>query len=195
MKRIVVLVSGRGSNLQALIDACERGSIEGEIVAVVCDRKAAYGLTRAAEAGIETRHVSAMPFKGLPAARESYDEALAAAVSPFEPDVVVLAGFMRILTPVFLNAFPEKIVNLHPALPGVFPGLRAIERAYESWEAGQLSETGVMVHRVIPELDAGPTLGTLTLSFREGESLDDFKVRLQRAEHRLLVSVVASLCD
>ena len=194
MKRLVVVISGSGSNLAALIGACNAGEIDGQIVAVVSNRKGAYGLTRAAAAGIPTVHVPFRPFRDRPDAREAYDAHLADTIAVYEPDHVVWAGFLRIVTPVFLRRFPHRVINLHPALPGELPGLHAIERAYEEAVAGTRTRTGIMVHEVVEEVDAGPVLGTAEVAIDPAAGLEKLEADVHAAEHRLLVQVVRDLC-
>ena len=186
MKRIAVVISGSGSNLQALIDACATGRIEGSIVGVFSNRPQAFGLIRAERAGIPRFVVTFGPFRDQ--GRGAYDAALADAVAAVEPDLVVLAGFMRIVTPVFLRRFP-LILNLHPALPGAFPGTHAIERAWNAAQAGEITETGVMVHEVVEAIDAGPVHGVTRVPI-EG-TLEELEQAMHAAEHALLVDVVA----
>lgn len=181
MKRIVVLVSGSGTNLQALIDA--RADLDVEIALVVSNRKSAYALERAAHANISTLY---LPLKGY-TDRGQYDADLADQITPYAPDLIVLAGWMHILSPAFLNRFPQKVINLHPALPGAFPGTEAIHRAYAAYERGEIDRTGVMVHYVIPEIDAGAVIAQTPVVFRPGEPLDDFERRMHTAEHELIV--------
>jgi len=192
--RIVVLVSGNGSNLQALIDACHAGTIAGEIVTVISNRAKAFGLERAAKAGIPVQVAAYRPFKGLEDGRGAYDSALAERVSALQPDIIVLAGFMRILTGRFLNAFPGRVINLHPALPGEYPGLHAIDRAWDDAQRGLRDHTGIMVHEVIEEVDAGPVLGTAVVPIAPGMSLEALEAAVHGAEHQLLVDVVATRC-
>lgn len=183
--RIVVLISGNGSNLQALIDACADGRIAGRIVAVVSNRAVAFGLQRAERAGIPTHVVR----KRRADSREAYDAALADVVQGCAPDLVVLAGFMRIVTPVFIRRF-TRVINLHPALPGELPGTDAIQRA---WDSG-MERTGVMVHEVIEEVDAGPVLGIREVPIDRSGTLEGLEEAMHAAEHELLVGVVAGLC-
>lgn len=181
MKRIVVLVSGSGTNLQALIDA--RADLGVEIALVVSNRKAAYALERAKLAQIPTLYC---PLKGY-ADRAQYDADLAEQIAPYAPDLIVLAGWMHILSPAFLNRFPRKVINLHPALPGAFPGVDAIQRAYAAYQRGAINQTGIMVHYVIPEVDAGAVIAQAPVIFRPGEPLDEFERRMHLAEHALIV--------
>ncbi len=144
--RLVVLISGNGTNLQAILDACASGELEAQVAAVISNKAAAYGLERARLAGVPS---IVRPYQKNQA-RRAYDAELAALVASYSPDWVVLAGWMRLLTAAFLERFPNRVVNLHPALPGQFPGTEAIQRAWEAYERGEVSHTGVMVH-LVPE--------------------------------------------
>jgi formyltetrahydrofolate-dependent phosphoribosylglycinamide formyltransferase len=192
--RLVVLISGSGSNLAALLAACAEGRVAGQVVGVVSDRRDAYGLVRAAEAGVPTTLVPWRLMHKAGASREDFDAALADAVAAFEPDLIVLAGFMRILTPTFLTRFDGLVINLHPSLPGDIIGAGAIERAFEEAQAGRRDHTGVMVHEAIAEVDAGPVLGQATVPILPDDTLDTLKARIHAAEHRLLIDVVARRC-
>ena len=193
--RIVVLISGGGTNLQALIDAIELGKINGRIVRVISNKSSAFGLVRARRADIETEVLTFAPFREGPTPRLSYDSALSKLVSAAQPDLIVLAGFMRILSSSFIDKFPGIIINLHPALPGAYPGVNAIERAWNDHLDGHGSVTGVMVHEVIPEVDAGPVLGTIEVDMKQSNSLDEHAERMHAAEHQLLTQVVQHLCE
>ncbi len=191
-RRIVVLASGTGSNLQAVIDACAAGTIAGEVVLVVSDRPGAPALERARTAGCAN---AGLPV-GVDEPRRSYDARLADLVAASRPDLVVLAGWMRLLTSAFLDRFPGRVLNLHPARPGELPGVRAIERAFAEARAGQRTSTGVMVHLVPDEgVDDGPPLADVDLQIHPDDSLDVLAARMHAAEHRLLVEVLAHLCD
>ena len=190
MKRLAVLISGNGSNLQALIDACADGQIAGQISLVVSNKPDAYGLTRAERAGIET--ISLPRSSGQ--SREDYDLQLAHLTSKTLPDLIILAGWMHVLGKTFLDRFPHQVINLHPALPGAFPGTHAIERAHQAFARGEISETGVMVHEVVPEIDAGPVLGSVRVPIHQGDSLANLVARVHAAEHGLLVNVVRNAC-
>jgi phosphoribosylglycinamide formyltransferase 1 len=188
--RLVVLVSGTGSNLQAILDACAGATLPAEVVAVVSDRPSAAALDRATNAGV--------PAVALPPApgevRADYDTRLAAAVDAHAPDFVVLAGWMRILTMNFLRRFPDRVVNLHPALPGELPGTHAIERAWHEALAGERTSTGVMVHLVPDEgVDCGPILATATVPIQPDDTLESLTTRVHATEHRLLISALADL--
>jgi phosphoribosylglycinamide formyltransferase 1 len=189
--RITVLASGSGSNLQAILDASERGSLPADVIQVVSDRADAYALVRAQAAGVPAVHVARRDGE----ARGDYDSRLADIVIPARPDFVVLAGWMRILTMKFLAHFPGRVVNLHPALPGELPGLAAIERAYAEFRAGTRSSTGVMVHLVPDEgIDDGPVLATAVVPIDQGDTVDTLAARIHATEHRLLIDTLAELC-
>ncbi len=190
--RIVVLVSGTGSNLQALLDACNDGRIEGRVVAVVSNRADVFALQRADAAGVPAVHIGAAP--GEP--RGEYDARLADVVAGFEPDLVVLAGWMRILTMSFLGWFPGQVINLHPALPGDLPGTDSITRAWESALAGERTSTGVMVHLVPDDgVDDGPTLATRVVPIDTTGTFEAFEQAMHGVEHEVLVSTVAAICQ
>lgn len=188
--RLVVLLSGNGSNLQAILDACADGTLPARVAAVFSNKPEAFGLERARQVGIP-----AMAFpKQEGESRQEYDRRLAEAVAAYAPDYVILAGWMRLLTMAFLGRFPQRVINLHPALPGAFPGTHAIERAYAAWQRGEIDRSGVMVHLVPDEgVDAGPVLGMEEIRFRPGETLEAFEARVHAVEHRLLVATIQTL--
>lgn len=189
--RLVVMASGNGSNLQAVLDACASGALSAQVAAVVSDRRDAFALQRAETAGVPGVHVGLRDGE----TRASYDARLADVVSGFDPDIVVLAGWMRLLTLDFLGWFPGMVVNLHPALPGELPGTHAIARAHAECQAGTRTRSGVMVHLVPDEgVDDGPVLAAEEIELHPGESLSDLEVRVHAVEHRLLVSTLRDLC-
>jgi phosphoribosylglycinamide formyltransferase 1 len=185
--KLVVLISGNGSNLQAILDACAGNVLPASVVAVLSNKPNAYGLTRAQNADV--------PAIVLPLAegesRPDYDSRLAALVASYEPDYVVLAGWMRLLTTNFLSVFPNRVINLHPALPGTFPGTHAIERAYEAFQCGEIAHTGIMVHLVPDEgVDSGPVLATQIVPIETSDTLESLEERVHQAEHRLLIETL-----
>jgi phosphoribosylglycinamide formyltransferase-1 len=191
MTRLVVLASGNGTNLQAILDACADGRLPAGVAAVVSNKSGSGALQRAADAGVPFVHVA--PHAGEP--RADYDARLADIVSGFDPDWVVLAGWMRVLSMSFLGWFPGMVVNLHPALPGELPGVDAIERAWREAQTGQRDHTGVMVHLVPDEgVDDGPVLATSTVSIHPSDTLESLTKRVHGEEHRLLVETLATLC-
>ncbi|CAG7852747.1 SubName: Full=Related to glycinamide ribonucleotide transformylase {ECO:0000313/EMBL:CCA74431.1} [Serendipita indica DSM 11827] len=207
--RIVVLISGSGTNLQALIDAQPSFRTRASIVLVLSNRKAAYGLTRAKEAGIPTAYLALQPYlKSNPGkSRDDYDAEVARMVLKARPDLVVLAGWMHVLGDGFLDlisrppseteesaesiptthVFPIPAINLHPALPGAFDGTHAIDRAWEAYKAGTLDHTGVMVHRVVRQVDAGEPILVREIPFREDETKEQFEERLHGVEWEVIV--------
>lgn len=188
--KLVVLISGSGSNLQAILNACALNELPASVVAVISNKPNAYGLVRAVQAGVPT-HV--LPYEKW-TDRRAYDQRLAGLVAACDPDYVILAGWMRILTSAFLDQFPNRVINLHPALPGMFPGTHAIQRAYEAWQRGEIDRTGVMVHFVPDEgVDDGPVLATREIFFEAGESLEDFEERVHAVEHALLVQTLINI--
>jgi formyltetrahydrofolate-dependent phosphoribosylglycinamide formyltransferase len=192
MKRLAVMISGSGSNLQAIIDATRTGQLSAEVAVVVSNRRDAYGLQRAQRAGISTEYFPLKAYTDLGRSRTDYDAGLAALVAAYGPDLVVLAGWMHVLSPAFLDRFPRQVLNLHPALPGQFPGTHAIQRAYEAFQAGQIAHTGVMVHWVVPEVDAGPVLAQATVPIWPADTLADLEARIHSTEHRLLVQAIGT---
>lgn len=191
--RLVVMVSGNGSNLQAILDAIAEERLDAEVVAVVSNRRAAHGLVRAEKAEISTMYVPLAPYRKEGRSREDYDRDLAYMIEQLEADVVVLAGWMHVLSAVFLDAVSATVINLHPALPGAYPGTHAIQRAWEDGQVGLIQATGVMVHEVVPEIDAGPVLGVAEVPIRKGEALQLMEARVHAVEHELLVDCLRAM--
>lgn len=188
--RLVVLISGNGTNLQAILDACQSGELPAQVVAVISNKVDAYGLVRAEKAGVSAVVLE----KAKEQDRREYDGILAERVASFAPDWIVLAGWMRILTSAFLDKFPSRVINLHPALPGTFPGTHAIERAYKAWQKGEIDHTGVMVHLVPDEgVDVGLLLAIQKIGFASGESFEEFEGRVHAVEHKLLVATLRNI--
>lgn len=185
--KLVVLISGSGTNLQAIIDAIERDQIRADIGLVVSNRKAAYGLVRAEQHQIPTVYFPLKRYLDLGKTREDYDRDLAAHIAVYQPTLVVLAGWMHVLSSAFLDTFPNKVINLHPALPDTFAGTQAIERAFEAYQLGEISESGCMIHYAIPEVDAGGAIATARVPFQAGDTLERFEARMHAAEHGLIV--------
>jgi formyltetrahydrofolate-dependent phosphoribosylglycinamide formyltransferase len=190
VKRLAVFISGNGSNLQAIIDAVQAGELEAQIEVVVSNRGDAYGLVRAERARIPTLYFPLKPYRDMGHSREEYDTDLADQMAAYKPDLIVLAGWMHVLSPAFLDRFPDRVLNLHPALPGQFPGTHAIQRAYEAFQRGEIDHTGVMVHWVVPEVDAGPAIATAEVPIYPTDSLDDLETRIHATEHHLLVEAL-----
>lgn len=180
--RLVVLVSGSGSNLQAFIDRVADGSLPATIAAVISNRADAFGLERARRAGIPAETLDHKAFPD----REAFDRALAARIDAYAPDVVVLAGFMRILSPWFVTHYEGRLLNVHPSLLPKFPGLDTHARALAAGER----EHGSSVHFVTEELDGGPVVAQARVAIQSGDTADTLRERVQQAEHRLYPEVV-----
>jgi phosphoribosylglycinamide formyltransferase-1 len=187
--RLVVLASGNGSNLQAIFDACETHALHAHVVGVVSDNRDSFALQRAALHNVACRVVDATN-----TSRSEFNIQLARAVSEFKPDIVVLAGFMRLLTMEFLAHFPQSVINVHPALPGELPGTNAIARAFNEFVAGKRTHTGVMVHFVPDEgVDNGPFIDSAMVSIYPTDSLADLEQRMHATEHQLLITALTRL--
>ncbi|AHG18978.1 phosphoribosylglycinamide formyltransferase [Chania multitudinisentens RB-25] len=182
MKKIVVLISGQGSNLQALIDACQQGRIAANIVAVFSNKAQAYGLQRAEAAGITAHALDAKAF----ADREAFDAALAAAIDHYQPDLVVLAGYMRILSSAFVQHYAGRLLNIHPSLLPKYPGLHTHRQAIDNGD----SEHGTSVHFVTEQLDGGPVILQAKVPIFPGDEEDEVIERVQAQEHTLYPLVV-----
>ena len=191
MKRLVVLASGNGSNLQAIIDACEDGRLPARVVAVISDRKAAFALERARKHQILIEYHPWKPYREAGRTREEYDADLACKAANYQPDYIVLAGWMRLLTVAFLERYSMRVINLHPALPGTFPGTHAIERAFEAFQRGEIEHTGVMVHFVPDEgVDDGPVIAQEVVHIQAEDTVEELETRIHKVEHRLLVEAL-----
>ena len=192
MARIAVLISEIGSNLQAILDAVKDKRLPGtEVALVVSNRRDAYGIKRAIAHGVPVVYFPFLPYRKAGRIREDYDADLAALVRSFGVEWVVLAGWMHVFSDGFIGAFRDHIVNLHPALPGMFPGTHAIQRAYDAYQRGEIDHTGVMVHLVPDEaVDAGPVVAQARVPIHRKDSLDDLEARIHATEHKLLVDIV-----
>ena len=195
MNYLAVLVSGNGTNLQAIIDAIEAGVLpHTEISVVVSDRKAAYALRRAERHGIPTLYHPFLPYRESGRSRREYDEDLARKLAQYPVDLVVFAGWMRVLSMGFLKHYPERVLNIHPALPGAFPGTHAIQRAYEAFQRGEIRHSGVMVHRVLDEgVDVGPAVLQRVVPIRPEDTLEDFDGRIHAVEHEIYVQAIGKV--
>jgi phosphoribosylglycinamide formyltransferase-1 len=180
--RVAVLISGEGSNLQALIDAARAEQLGARIVTVVSNRGAARGLERARAAGIEALHLSARAQE-----RADYDAALADLLAPREPQLIVLAGFMRILGPAFVKLYAGRMLNLHPSLLPKYPGLDTHRRVLEAGDRWH----GATVHFVTTKLDGGPPIIQYRLSVRPDDTADSLAQRVHAGEHIILPRAVS----
>lgn len=182
-----VLISGGGSNLQALIDATNRGETGAAIRVVISNDADAYGLERAKDAGIPAACLSHRDY----AERADYDRALLALVNQYAPDIVVLAGFMRILTPHFVNCFVGRMLNIHPSLLPKYPGLDTHQRAIDARDRHH----GCTVHFVTAELDGGPAVIQGKVPILENDDAKTLAARVLKLEHRILPKAVALLAS
>ncbi len=173
--RLAVLISGRGSNLQAFIDACASGSLAAQISVVISNNPDAPGLGRAAAAGIATRCIDHRDYPD----RQSFDLALARELDKWQVDLVILAGFMRILTPAFITPFSGRLLNVHPSLLPKYPGLNTHQRALDAGDR----EAGVTVHFVTLELDGGPPIIQARVPIHPDDTVETLAARVIVAEH------------
>ncbi len=194
MKRLAVFISGNGSNLQAILDATAEGRLPDTSVAVVVsNRKEAYGIQRAEQAGVPVIYHPLRPYRQAGKPREQYDADLAELIAPFEVDLIVLAGWMHILSMAFLRHYP-RVLNIHPALPDTFPGTHAIERAWEAFQRGEIEHTGVMVHLAPDEgVDNGPLVCQEIVPIYASDTLETLEARIHEAEHELYVRAIAQV--
>ena len=193
-KRLIVCISGTGTNLQAILDAIADGRLAAEVALVVSNRKAAFGLARAEREGIPALYFPLKPYTDSGQGREAYDDDLAGRLRAYRADLIVLAGWMHIFSPAFLSRFPNQIINLHPALPGMFAGLNAIQRAYEAYRRGEVTHSGCMVHLVTPALDEGRVIAQADVPLAPDDTLEAFEARMHAAEHRLIVEALQQFC-
>jgi phosphoribosylglycinamide formyltransferase 1 len=183
MMRVAVLASGNGSNLQALLDRTRAGHVDAKVTLVVCDRPDAIALDRARKAKVPA--IAALPSEPGEK-RAAYDARLADLLKRAEVDLVVLAGYMRIVGPTVLSAFPGRVVNIHPSLLPAFKGLDAVGQAH----AAKVAQTGCSTHLVTDDLDGGPILLQAGLKLHPGEDLETLRRRVLRLEHLLLPRTV-----
>lgn len=187
MKSIVVLISGSGSNLQAILDACETGFIAGRVSAVISNKAGVYGLERAALAGVKALVLDHKAY----ADRASYDQALIATIDAHKADLVVLAGFMRILTPEFVSHYQGRLLNIHPSLLPKYQGLNTHQRAIEAGD----TEHGCSVHFVTAELDGGPVVLQAKVPVFADDDAAVVAARVHEQEHRIYPLVVRWFCQ
>lgn len=187
MKNIVVLISGNGSNLQAIIDACKQKLINGTIRAVFSNKADAFGLERARDAHIPAHALEASQF----ASREAFDRELVQEIDAYAPDVVVLAGYMRILSPGFVSHYSGRLLNIHPSLLPKYPGLHTHRQVLENGD----EEHGTSVHFVTDELDGGPVILQAKIPVFDGDDEDDITERVQTQEHAIYPLVVSWFVD
>ena len=219
--RLTVLASGTGTNLGAILTSIADGRLNAEVVAVFTNKEDAGALSIARQAGVPTHFLPLSPYLAenpqslqssgcdidvnngsVPASgfdtqrtdRHRYDADLAEAVAATAPDLVVLAGWMHLLSQIFLDRFPNRVINLHPALPGQFPGATAIADAWAAFQAGRISTTGVMVHYVPDEgVDNGPVIASAEVPIRQSDTFESLCRRIHETEHDLIVTAIAKV--
>ncbi len=214
--RLVVMASGAGTNLGAILDAIAEDRLDAEVAAVIINRRGAGARLRAEQAGVPVHYRPLSPYReqarptaengsmtatasgecgwDRTAERRRYDADLAELVAGAEPDLVVLAGWMHLLSSAFLERFPNRVINLHPALPGRFPGADAMADAWAAFDAGRVSRTGAMVHYVPDEgVDNGPVIASVEIPIHPGDTFEALCQRIHEVEHDLIVSAIAQV--
>jgi phosphoribosylglycinamide formyltransferase-1 len=186
-RRLAILISGRGSNLQSIIEATQSGALDATVTVVVSNRAEAPGLARAREAGIEAVHVSPRSF----ADRDAYDRELVRILSARDVGIVCLAGFMRLVGAPLLEAFERRILNIHPSLLPAFPGLDAQRQALEYG----VRISGATVHLVTSDLDAGPIVAQAAVPVLENDTVESLSARILVEEHRIYPEAIRLLLD
>ena len=191
--RLVVLLSGSGSNLQAILDACGQGQtqnaprINARVVGVLSNKADAFGLTRARQAGVDTAVLAHGDFPD----RDSFDQAMADIIDAWQPDVIVLAGFMRILSAGFVTRYSGRLLNIHPSLLPKYKGLHTHQRALDAGDG----EHGCSVHFVTPELDGGPVIAQAVVGVKADDTAESLAARVHVAEHRVYPTVLGWLAE
>lgn len=187
MKNIVVLISGNGSNLQAILEACEANMPNAQVAAVFSNKADAYGLERAKQFDVNGHFVDPKAFDS----RESFDAELMSQIDEYQPDVIILAGYMRILSSEFVSHYMGKMINIHPSLLPKYPGLHTHQRAIDAGD----KEHGTSVHFVTEELDGGPVILQAKVPVFEDDNASVLAARVQAQEHRIYPMVAKWLVD
>ena len=187
MKRVAILISGRGSNMAAILDAVRAGEIAANVIGVISNRPAAPGLALAGERGVPTVAIDHMAF----ADRAAFERELSGAIDAFSPDLIVLAGFMRVLGAEFVARYRGRMLNIHPSLLPAYPGLNTHAQAL----ADGVKVHGCTVHFVTQDVDHGPIVAQAAVAVHDGDDEAALAARVLRAEHRILVAAVRWFCD
>jgi len=185
--KIIVLISGNGSNLQAIIDACKSGMIDGNVVGVISNKANVFGLERAKKNNIPSEVINHNNF----GTREEFDQELVTSIKSYQPDLIVLAGFMRILSPIMTSAFKNKMINIHPSLLPKYPGLKTHEQVIANNDA----EHGVTIHSVSEELDGGPIIAQSKIVVHKNQQLEDLIERIHKIEHKIFPKVISMIAS
>ena len=186
MKKIAVLISGSGSNLEAIINACNSKNIDGTVISVICNDPKAYGIERAKNLNIEVRIINHKEFL----TREDFDDELDSYLTQVSPDLIVLAGFMRILGNKITKKFDSKMINLHPSILPLYPGLNTHEKVLQNNDKNH----GITIHYVSSELDAGPIIAQGLIEVKTNESKDHLIERIHKIEHILFPEIINEIC-
>ena len=187
MKKIVVLISGSGSNLEAIIESCAAKKINGRVIQVISNNPNAYGLTRASEFNIPSTIIDHKKFSS----RIDFENSLEEFLDTLSPDLIVLAGFMRILGTKITSKFSYKMINLHPSLLPMYPGLHTHEKVLENKDPHH----GISIHYVSSELDAGPLIAQGFIDIGRDETLENIIKRIHKIEHLLLPEIINEICN
>jgi phosphoribosylglycinamide formyltransferase-1 len=187
MKKIVVLISGSGSNLEAIIESCAAKKINGRVIQVISNNPDAYGLTRASKFNIPSRIIDHKKFPS----RIDFENSLEEFLDMLSPDLIVLAGFMRILGTKITSKFSNKMINLHPSLLPIYPGLHTHEKVLENKDPHH----GISIHYVSSELDAGPLIAQGFIDIGKDETLKNMIKRIHKIEHLLLPEIINEICN
>jgi phosphoribosylglycinamide formyltransferase 1 len=185
--RIGILASGRGSNMEAIVKACEAGTVPGEVVVVISNRASAGALETARRHGVEARHMDPKPY----GSREAYDRALVEALKTRGVTLVCLAGYMKLVSKAFIDAFSDRILNIHPSLLPAFPGLGAHRQALDFG----VKVSGCTVHLVELAMDAGPIVAQAAVPVLDGDDEERLSERILKEEHRIYVEAVKAFCE
>ena len=187
MKKIAVLISGSGSNLEAIVNACNGGAIKGRVVKIISNNPDAYGLVRAKKLNIPSEIINHENFD----LRDNFDQAIEDCLKKVNPDLIVLAGFMRILGKKITKKFSSKMINLHPSLLPLYPGLGTHKKALHNKDIIH----GISIHFVSSELDAGPLIAQGIIRIKENETMNELTARIHRIEHLLLPEIISLICN
>ena len=186
MKKIAVFASGTGSNFEAVAKACQDGIINAKVSLLVCDKPEALVVSKARRLNVEVLTVSPKEYES----KEAYEEAILAQLQKHKIELVVLAGYMRLVGNTLLEAYPDKIVNIHPSMLPEFPGMNSIKRAFECG----VKETGITVHYVDSGIDTGPIIAQKVVKIDENDTLESLEEKMHKVEHKLYVEVLKELC-
>tara|TARA_A100000164_G_C21846233_1_gene742635 strand:+ start:395 stop:1045 length:651 start_codon:yes stop_codon:yes gene_type:complete len=187
MKKIVVLISGSGTNLESIINCCNSKNINGEVVCVISNNPDAYGLKRAKKLNVESKVIDHTKF----CSRVDFEHELENYLNELQPDLIVLAGFMRILGQKIIKQFSDKMINLHPSLLPLYPGLNTHQKALNNGD----EEHGISIHFVSSELDAGPLIAQGVIKIKKDEFIDSLIERIHKVEHILLPKIINDICN